>query len=149
MKHLLFSFAVVLLLTVNGGQPLPRANGAGASHKESAIVEFKTPVKLMHMILQGEYLFVHDEEKMAAGEDCTYVYKSEAGRPGKLVLSFHCLPVPRPKAESFTVRSSLILTKPVLYEVQEFQFAGSTEAHQVPSPSEAVNGTVDVVSCCL
>jgi hypothetical protein len=77
------------------------------------------------------------------------VYKSEAGVPVKLVLSFHCIPVARQKAANFTVRSSLLLAKPVLYELTEYQFAGSSEGHQVPSSPEAINGTVDLMACCL
>jgi hypothetical protein len=145
----LFLIAVICTSVLIGGQQLSIVKGASPSHKEKAIVEFKTPIKLMRVILQGEYMFVHDEDKMLAGEDCTYVYKSEAGIPGKLVLSFHCIPVPRQKAANFIVRSSLLLAKPVLYELTEYQFAGSSEGHQVPSSQEAINATVDLVGCCL
>jgi hypothetical protein len=146
MKNFLFLFAVILTLALVG--PLTTTNGGSPSHKEKAIVEFKTPVKLMHVILEGEYLFVHDEDKMQAGEDCTYAYKSVAGTPGKLVISFHCIPVPRESASKFTVRTSLVLSKPVIYELTEFQFAGSYEGHQVPSRPEAINATIDLMACC-
>jgi hypothetical protein len=148
MKNFLLLFAVILALALVG-QPLTTANGGVSPlHKEQAIVEFKTPVKLMHVILEGEYLFVHDEDKMQAGEACTYVYKSEGGIPGKLVISFHCIPVPRETVARFTARTSLVLTKPVIYELTEFQFAGSHEGHQVPTRPEAINATVDVMACC-
>jgi hypothetical protein len=147
MKSFLFLFAVICTLVLTG-QPPTTANGGSLSHKEKAVVEFKAPVKLMHVILEGEYLFVHDEDKMQAGEACTYVYKSEAGKPGKLVISFHCIPVPRETVARFTTRTSLVLTKPVLYELTEFQFAGSHEGHQVPSRPETINAAVDVMACC-
>ena len=148
MKSSLFLISMFCAVTLGGSQPLPIANAANSSHREKAVVEFQTPVKLMNVILQGEYLFVHDHEKMAAGEDCTFVYKMEAGRPVKLVISFHCSPVPRKKVDSFTMRSSLLLSKPVLYELQEYQFAGSDEGHQVPTRQEAKSASVDIMGCC-
>jgi len=148
MKSFLFLISMFCAVTLVDSQPLPIANAANSSHTEKAVVEFQTPVKLMNVILQGEYLFVHDHEKMAAGEDCTYVYKIEAGRPVKLVISFHCIPVPRKKVDTFTMRSSLLLSWPVLYELQEYQFAGSDEGHQVPSRQEAKSATVDIMGCC-
>ena len=79
----------------------------------------------MGVMLRGEYLFVHDDEKMAKGLDCTYVYDSA----GKLVVSFHCEPIERAKTDQFKV---LVTTKGNLLEIEEYQFAGSTEAHRVP-----------------
>jgi len=87
-------------------------------------------VKLMGATLQGEYLFVHDDEAMARGEACTYVYKGVAEVANKLVVSFHCTPAPRTKVANFTVRT--LLTTPGHPELREFQFAGSTETHLVP-----------------
>jgi hypothetical protein len=107
--------------------PIGRAT---ASSKESAVVVFEQKVKLQNIFLKGEYLFVHDEEKMARGEDCTYIYNHRSGRPGELVTSFHCVPVQRETAARFTVVTTRLL--PDLFELREYQFAGSTEAHQVP-----------------
>src|SRR5262249_20957640 len=70
---------------------------------EKAKVRFDDPVKLLDVTLKGEYLFVHDEDKMARGEPCTYVYTHVAGQEDKLVLSFHCEPVQRQKVDHFTV----------------------------------------------
>jgi hypothetical protein len=148
MKTLLALGVAVCAVTLSGSQQYSSARVAGITQKESAVAEFKIPVKLMGAVLQGAYMFVHDEQKMQAGEDCTYVYKMEAGRPVKLVVSFHCTPVPRPRVEHFIIRSSLLLTEPLLYELQEYQFAGSSEGHQVPSSTEAKNATVDLVACC-
>jgi hypothetical protein len=67
---------------------------------------------------------------MARGEACTFVYSGEAEIPSQLVVSFHCTPVERAKVGSFTVRT--VLTLPGKYDLREFQFAGSTQAHLVP-----------------
>ena len=93
-----------------------------------AVVEFPGKVKLLGVILKGEYVFVHDEERMARGEACTYIYTNRAGQPGRLVVSFHCRPVERLRAERFTVMTTRLL--PDLLELHEYQFAGSTECHQ-------------------
>ena len=103
---------------------------AHAPVKEKAVVEFPEKVKLLGVFLKGEYLFVHDEEKMARGEDCTYIYTSAKGQPGTLVLSFHCVPVERKKVDRFTVVTTRLL--PDLLELREYQFAGTTHGHGVP-----------------
>jgi hypothetical protein len=94
---------------------------------ERATIEFTQTVKLLNVVLKGEYLVVHDEAKMAKGEDCTYLYDSK----GKLIVSFHCTPVERPKSDRFRVVTRR-LDPSGLSEVVEIQFAGSTEAHLVP-----------------
>jgi hypothetical protein len=108
--------------------------GAFASHaktdskiNERATVQFTETVKLMNVFLRGEYLIVHDEGRMAKGEDCTYLYD----RSGKLVVSFHCTPVERPKADHFKVIATR-LTADGVSEIKEIQFQGSTEAHLIP-----------------
>lgn len=122
------AFCAAALSTGSGA----RARGPHDAHRETAVVEFKDQVKLLNVLLKGEYLFVHDHEKMAAGEDCTYVYSRKPGRPDKLVVSFHCVPAPRERAESFRVVISSKATQGMLAEVTEIQFAGSSEAHLVP-----------------
>ena len=99
-----------------------------AKKTDRATIQFTEPVKLLNVILKGQYLFVHDEEKMASGQDCTYVYDSS----GKLVVSFHCIPIERPKATGFRVLSVRVGTSNGPREMKEYQFEGSTEAHQVP-----------------
>jgi len=100
---------------------------AEAKKNERATIEFTQTVKLLNVVLKGEYLVVHDEALMAKGEDCTYIYD----KSGKLVVSFHCTPVERPKSDRFRVVTRR-LDPSGLSEVIEIQFAGSTEAHQVP-----------------
>jgi hypothetical protein len=106
-------------------------NKSGSPRIDWAVVEFPDQVKLLNVILKGEYLFVHDEEKMAAGQDCTYVYSHDKGKQGKLIVSFHCEPVQREKANRFTViveRRALL----DLRELVEYRFAGENEGHRVP-----------------
>ena len=117
-----------------GGSLLQTSAIAGAGRIEKAAVQFTEPVKLLDVILKGDYLFVHDEDRMARGEDCTYIYSHTGGKQGKLVTSFHCIPVERQKADSFTVILSGYDTATGLSEVVEYRFAGSTEGHKVPLP---------------
>jgi hypothetical protein len=100
--------------------------------REKAVVEFAQTVKLMGVLLKGEYVIVHDEERMAQGHPCTYVYRSKDGKEGELVTSFHCEHVDRARAKGFTTRYFSRSTAYEMPEIQEFQFAGSTAGHRVP-----------------
>ena len=128
MKRLLFATSILGALILTLGVFGVRANSE-TKRQERANIEFTETVKLLDVFLKGNYLIVHDEDRMAKGEACTYVYDSA----GKLVVSFHCTPVERPKSKSFRV----VLSKANLpygpAEVSEIQFPGSTEAHQVPA----------------
>jgi hypothetical protein len=130
MKSFLLFIAFLCAVTLSSSSAPTVANAANAPKKERAVMKFTQPVKLMGVILNGEYLFVHDDAAMARGEACTFVYKGVVENRDKLVASFHCTPAERVKAASFTVRTALI--SPGQVEVREFQFAGSTEAHLVP-----------------
>jgi hypothetical protein len=96
--------------------------------KEEAVVEFDELVRLKGVFLRGRYLFVHDEEKMAKGEDCTWIYDVK----GRLVISFHCTPVERPLTDKFRVVVSRRANAVDVPEVLEVQFPLSLEGHQVP-----------------
>lgn len=126
MKRLVIaaSMLAALALTISVFAAHTRAE---AKKNERATIEFTQTVKLLNVVLKGEYLVVHDEERMAKGEDCTYVYDTK----GNLIVSFHCTPVERRKADRFRVVTRR-LDPSGLSEVVEIQFAGSTEAHQVP-----------------
>ena len=125
MKRLLIatSMLAALVITIGGFATHTKAE---TKQTERATIEFTQTVKLLNVVLKGEYLIVHDEALMAKGEDCTYVYN----RSGELVVSFHCTPVERPKSDRFRVVTRR-LDPSGLNEVVEIQFAGSTEAHQV------------------
>ena len=127
MKRLLFATSILGALILTLGVFGVRANSE-TKRQERANIEFTETVKLLDVLLKGNYLIVHDEDRMAKGEDCTYVYDSA----GKLVVSFHCTPVERPKSKTFRV----VLSKTTLTygpaEVREIQFPGTTEAHLLP-----------------
>ena len=129
MKSVVF-FVVVLCALIIGSVSweTKASNKAG---KQRAITTFNRAVVLHGVTLKGEYLFVHDDAAMQRGEDCTYVYEGNAPDPKKLVVSFHCVPVQRAKAKNFILRS--VQTSAGVFELQEFQFAGDTEGHAVPT----------------
>jgi uncharacterized cupredoxin-like copper-binding protein len=126
MKRLLIAASMLAALMITIGAFAVHTK-AEAKKDERATIEFTQTVKLLNVVLKGEYLVVHDEAMMAKGENCTYVYD----RSGKLVVSFHCTPVERPKSDRFRVVTRR-LDPSGLSEVVEIQFAGSTEAHLVP-----------------
>jgi hypothetical protein len=105
--------------------------------RQMSVVDIQDKTKLLKAVLQGKYIFVHDDDRMARGEPCFYVYeytedqtgKPEA-RPDKLVVSFHCEPVQREKANEIVL--TLGMTSGGLFELREIQFAGSLEGHRVP-----------------
>jgi hypothetical protein len=101
------------------------------THIERAVVRFNEPTKLAGVTLRGEYLFLHHEGMMAQGKPCTYVYTIGGEKEGRFVVSFHCQPVKRDRADQFKV----IATRANPYdlpEIHEVQFAGSMEGHLVP-----------------
>jgi hypothetical protein len=95
---------------------------------ERALVQFTQTVKFKNVFLRGQYLIVHDADKMAKGEDCTWIFDAE----GKVVASFHCTPVARERADSFKLIVSRRNAAFDIPDVREIQFAGSTEGHLVP-----------------
>lgn len=99
--------------------------------KEEAVVEFTDKTKLGGETLLGKYYFEHDDSRMARGEACMYVYTYDGSNPGKLVVSFHCTPVERPKVRA-TVVSVSMTSKPDIFVLTEIQFARSTKGHLVP-----------------
>lgn len=100
--------------------------------KEKAVVEFTESVKLVDVLLRGEYTIVHDEERMARGEPCTWVYRGKSEADADLVVSFHCIHVDRERAESFKVTLIPRRTPYSVPEITEIQFAGSRDGHKVP-----------------
>jgi hypothetical protein len=100
--------------------------------RERQVVEFTDTVILHGALLRGQYLIVHDEEMMARGEPCTYVYRGKTEQPEKLVVAFQCEHVERAKAKEFKV---VIYNQHTPYstpEVREFQFSNSAAGHRVP-----------------
>ena len=126
-----FIFISVVLCALLLGSVSSNSTAATDGQKRRAVAEFDNPVTVHGVVLKGKYLFVHDDAAMARGDACTYIYKGEAEARNKLVVSFHCVPVERAKAKNFLLRS--VETSPGVTELQEFQFAGDTEGHAVPT----------------
>ena len=129
MKNVAFFLAVLCAVII--GSVSWDTKASNTARKQSALTNFDRTVVLLGVPLKGEYLFVHDDAAMQRGEACTYVYDGNAAIPKKLVVSFHCVPVQRAKAKDFVVRS--VETSPGITELKEFQFAGDTEGHAVPT----------------
>ncbi|HZJ46299.1 MAG TPA: hypothetical protein VFD63_21150 [Pyrinomonadaceae bacterium] len=129
MKSVAFFLMVLCALIIGSVSWETRASDT--ARKQSAVTNFDRAVVLHGVTLKGEYLFVHDDAAMQRGEACTYVYEGNAPIPKKLVVSFHCVPIERAKAKNFILRS--VETSPGVTELQEFQFAGDTEGHAVPT----------------
>ena len=134
-RFLLMSLAVAAIAIVVGAQAL-RAHAAPPG-KDMSVVDLTDKTRVMKTILQGKYIFIHDDEKMAKGDACFYIYEynvDAAGqpeaKPDKLVVSFHCEPVQRAKATHIVLTYGMV--NPELFELREIQFTGSTEGHRVP-----------------
>jgi hypothetical protein len=130
MKRLAFCIALLCAAILSSSSTPSITSAAGAAKKEQAVTRFDQAVELMGVTLKGSYLFVHDDEAMARGEACTYVYKGSSAIAENLVTSFHCRHKERGKVTYFTVRS--LRTSAGQYVLTEFQFGGSTEGHVVP-----------------
>jgi len=137
MKSFLLFIALLCAIALSGSPASSSANTSSAARVERAQMTFAQPVELIGYTLQGQYLFVHDDAAMARGEACTYVYKGLVEKPKNLVVAFHCTPAERNKVDYFTVRT-LPNTAGVI-ELREFQYAGSTEAHVVPTNLHTVH----------
>jgi len=93
-------------------------------------VTFRDPVRVGNAVLMGEYLIEHDDERMARGEPCTYIYDADDVRAP--VVTFHCEHLERPVAPN----ASVVLVPGVnssMKVMKEFQFGGETASHGVPA----------------
>lgn len=127
--------AVVLM-----GTALARLAVAQTPKKDVAVVDLADKTKVMKEVLQGKYIFVHDDEAMAKGQPCFYVYKysqDAAGKPDikpeNLVLSFNCQHLERGKAPQVVITYTMVPGNADLFEIKEVQFAGSTAVHRLPN----------------
>ena len=130
MNRLLI-FALLLCVLVPSSFST-QTTASKAFRKQRAVTEFNPAVHVHGKLLEpGRYLIVHDDAAMQRGEACTYIYKGDAEISSKLVVSFHCTPMERPKARYFVFRT--METASGTLELREIQFAGDTEAHLVPT----------------
>lgn len=130
MKSFLLFVALIGALALSSSFAPPVTSAANTAKQERAVIKFTESVTLMGVTLKGEYLFLHDDNAMARGEACTYVYEGQAAVTNKLVASFHCRPAIRNMVGNFTARTGL--NSLGQQELREYQFAGSVEAHRVP-----------------
>ncbi|HXI24191.1 MAG TPA: hypothetical protein VNG71_10055 [Pyrinomonadaceae bacterium] len=129
MKSLLLMVALLFAVALSSSSSVA-SDSQMKMKRQHAVMNFTTPVTLQGVMLKGEYLFVHDDAAMARGEACTFVYKGVVESSSKLVVKFACVPIPRAKVGSFTVRTNDVAGVSVL---TEYQFEGATESHGVPT----------------
>lgn len=130
MKRIILTSLIVSLLTIGGIARTPKSP-AQAQGKEIAVVEFTDKTKIQDKVLQGTYIFEHDDERMAKGEPCMYIYLSEKGKPGERVAAFHCTPVDRTLAKNLVISVGMT-ANPDVWQLKEIQFVGTTKGHLVP-----------------
>ncbi len=92
-------------------------------------VVFRDPVRVAHTVLMGRYVIEHDDERMARGEPCTYIYEADDLRAP--VVTFHCEHLERPAADTATLVLAPSIN-PAIKTLKEFQFGGETASHGVP-----------------
>jgi hypothetical protein len=123
--------AAVVVALLGVGTFASRA-GDVAGSRQWTIVNFPDPVLVKDQMFMGAVLIVHDSEKMSRGQACTTFYRFEPGKgPKEELVSFHCRPNVRPVAAetTFTYVDSPVGCKRLI----EYQIAGDTEAHGVPT----------------
>lgn len=100
-----------------------------APARQAVSVWFHRPVQVGDRVLQGRYVIEHDNDRMARGEPCTHIYAFNNQRLP--VVAFHCTHLERDAAKAHRV--VLASTGEVRQKFIEFQFAGETGAHGVPT----------------
>lgn len=85
--------------------------------------------------VSGPVMFVHDDAKMARGGPCTSVHRFDPGKGvGEEIVAFHCKPRWTKAPRSFTTSTTSQIDGPP--RMTEYQFAGDTEAHGVPTKAQ-------------
>ena len=112
---------------------------AGVTAKrQEAVTYLAEPTLVGSTVVQGPVLFTHDDAKMAAGGPCTTVYLFQPGKgPAEEIASFHCIPTRRKAVDKFTITTRPNTELGFGCVLTEYQFAGDTEGHGVPSPVNA------------
>ena len=93
-------------------------------------VWFHRPVWVGGHILQGRYVIEHDNDRMARGEPCTHIYAYNNQQLP--VVRFHCTHLERDRAGKNTAVLATV-SDGSMQQLLEFQFAGETASHGVPS----------------
>jgi len=133
LKGLLLTVASLTMSVITSG------DAVSAARRQSAVVWLKEPTLIVSTIIQGPVMFIHDDDRMARGEPCTTVHLWEPGKGrGEEVASFHCIPTARKAAAKFTFRTEPNVELGFGCILTEYQFAGDSEGHGVPSPPRLV-----------
>ena len=126
--------AFLLVSVLVAGTVATGGNRVAAARK-SAVAYLAEPTLIGSTIVQGPVLFTHDETKMARGEPCTTVHLFDPPKgPAEEVVSFHCISTHRRVVDKFTIRTRPNVVLDFGCVLTEYQFAGDTEAHGVPTP---------------
>jgi hypothetical protein len=130
---------VGLILVVGLSAPVVVSSGDGGNAtRRWAGVYLSEPTLIGSTVVQGPVLFVHDDARMARGEPCTTVrlFDPERG-PIDEIAAFHCIPTPRKLVTKFTLTTRPNTELGYGCVLTEYQFAGDTEGHGVPTPQLA------------
>jgi hypothetical protein len=100
--------------------------------REYAKVLFRDPVRIGDRVLIGPYVIEHDAERMAQGRPCTHIYAANDQRLP--VVAFHCRHLNRKASTKPSVTLRRLPDPSIrIFELVEYQFAGSDEGHGVPT----------------
>jgi hypothetical protein len=99
-----------------------------------AMVNLSDTTLIAGTFVSGPVVFVHDDDRMARGEPCTTVHRYDSQKGiGEEIVGFHCKPRWTSAPGKFTKATRRTPDGPPI--LTEYQFAGDTEAHGVPTKS--------------
>ena len=119
----MIAFASLVAVGVPVAQEIDKA-------QQTMVVRFANAVMVGDRVLMGTYLIEHDNNRMAAGRPCTYIYNM--GDRRYPVVAFRCTHLRRDRAN--TPRVEMVSTgDPAIRDrMTAFQFAGEAAGHGVP-----------------
>jgi Na+-transporting methylmalonyl-CoA/oxaloacetate decarboxylase gamma subunit len=133
MKARFLVLSLLIVATMSVGAVASRGQGANGP-RTSATVNFVDPVRVLDQIIMGPVLIVHDDQKMERGEACTTFYRFDPARgPQEELISFHCTPVLRTATDTTRLTFSEREDAGGCKRLLEYQIAGETEAHAIPT----------------
>ncbi|MEO8679932.1 MAG: hypothetical protein ABI665_12840 [Vicinamibacterales bacterium] len=96
-----------------------------------AIVNVSQPTMIAGVLVVGPVMFLHDDARMARGEPCTSVHRVWPSGVAEELVAFHCRPHSAKAPATFIKTVDRDTPGPLV--LTEYQFAGDSEAHGVPS----------------
>jgi hypothetical protein len=132
MRSRIFVGGVLLIALVAVG----RLGASVSTHvgltRQWTVTNFPDAVLVNGRLIMGPVLIVHDDAKMANGEACTTFYRFDPARGvQEELVSFHCTPKIREVVDKTTFTTVSMATG--CKKLIEYQIAGDSEAHGVPS----------------